>query len=183
MHSLRTFGDVVVHYIQHYREPARHELDFFRCQSSLVRAVHLAALAQGENGKLRHQWRVAPQALERWAKTLHRDLAEVRRCRDFESLLRRLEAVRVSAIGELTIYDTGLRIGAKLGLEPTTVYLHRGTRMGARALGFDGRRRSIRPGELPQPFRRLRPYEMEDCLCIYSDALARVAAQTEWRPD
>jgi hypothetical protein len=35
------------------------------------------------------------------------------------------------------MYDTALRIGAKLKLFPTKVYLHAGTRLGARALGLD----------------------------------------------
>jgi hypothetical protein len=43
----------------------------------------------------------------------------------------------VSGLGELYIYDTALRIGAKSGLEPDMVYLHAGTRKGAKALGLD----------------------------------------------
>ena len=51
-------------------------------------------------------------------------------------------------IGSLTVYDTATRIGAFLKLEPDRVYLHAGTRDGARALGFD-QRDSLSASELP----------------------------------
>ena len=37
-------------------------------------------------------------------------------------------------IGDLTVYDISTRIGAFLKLEPNRIYLHAGTRIGARAL-------------------------------------------------
>jgi len=73
--------------------------------------------------------------------------------------------------GELTVYDTALRIGAYLRIEPEKVFLHRGTRDGAKALGFKGGKRSIRLDELPKAFHGLKPYQIEDCLCIYAKAL------------
>lgn len=45
----------------------------------------------------------------------------------------------VAGIGELYVYDTAFRIGAYLRLPPTRVYLHAGTRDGARALQLDYR--------------------------------------------
>jgi hypothetical protein len=75
--------------------------------------------------------------------------------------------------GELTVYDAALRIGTyrELKLEPKEIYLHAGTRKGAKTLGFKGRRRSIRLDELPKAFYRLKPYQIEDCLCIYAKVL------------
>jgi hypothetical protein len=73
------------------------------------------------------------------------------------------------------VYDTALRIGAKLGLEPEVVYLHRGTRRGVRALGLDADRTFVALGELPHELRALRPHEIEDCLCIYKTELAHRA--------
>src|SRR5947209_1643932 len=51
---------------------------------------------------------------------------------------------------------------------------HRGAGKGAKALGFPSRD-TLAPTDLPAAFGRLRPYEVEDCLCIYKDALARIA--------
>jgi hypothetical protein len=54
------------------------------------------------------------------------------------------------------------------------VYLHAGTRIGARHLGLGRGRVWLRPEELPLAFQVLRPYEIEDCLCIYEGDIARI---------
>ena len=74
----------------------------------------------------------------------------------------------------MTVYDTALRIGAYLRLEPKEIHLHTGARDGAKALGFRGGRRSLRPNELPRSLRRLKPYEIEHCLCIYKSHLKEI---------
>ena len=43
-------------------------------------------------------------------------------------------AKQIKGIGELTIYDTALRIGFYLDIYPDKVYLHAGTREGAKRL-------------------------------------------------
>ena len=73
----------------------------------------------------------------------------------------------------LYVYDTAWRIGAKLELEPELVYLHAGTRKGAKALGLDSRRENIDPQDLPLPLQRLRPIHIENFLCLYKDRLER----------
>ena len=61
----------------------------------------------------------------------------------------------IPKIGELAVYDTALRIGARFGLEPEKVYVHAGTRDGAHALGFDRRLAVIEMDELPVPIQQL----------------------------
>jgi len=75
---------------------------------------------------------------------------------------------------ELTVYDTAQRLGAYMGKEPEVVFLHRGTRVGARALGFAGSLLFILPSKLPGEFRKLNPSEIEDCLCIYANDFKRL---------
>ena len=77
-------------------------------------------------------------------------------------------------IGELAVYDIACRIGAFLGFRPDRVYLHAGTREGARALGLRGA--SVRKIDLPGAFGCLSPAEIEDCLCIYKADIQRLAA-------
>ncbi len=72
---------------------------------------------------------------------------------------------------KLTVYDTAHRIGRYLGVEPNRVYLHAGTMEGAKALGFKGNRSFLMRRQLPKEFRTPKPYEIEDCLCIYKDDL------------
>jgi hypothetical protein len=80
----------------------------------------------------------------------------------------------IGGIGELTIYDTAHRIGAYLRLAPENVYLHAGTRQGAKALGFKGSWASIPRREFPKALSRLRANEIEDCLCIYKNNLRSI---------
>jgi hypothetical protein len=76
-------------------------------------------------------------------------------------------------IGPLAVYDITQRIGRYLGLEPEDVYLHRGTREGARALGLCGE--TVKKDQFPAAFQRLSAAEIEDCLCIFKDELKRVS--------
>ena len=100
---------------------------------------------------------------------------EIAAAKAFEELLRVVaeEAGRIRALGPLYVYDTALRIGAKLSVSPAVVYLHAGTRAGAKAIGIDSRREKITVAELPEPFRVLSPHEVEDALCIYKGLLSK----------
>lgn len=94
----------------------------------------------------------------------------------FEALMNStpssIEAIgSIRGVGELLVYDTALRIGAKLELMPDRVYLHSGTRRGARSLGLPFKMRLISIAELPVPLRSLKQHEVEDCLCIFKDLL------------
>lgn len=43
-------------------------------------------------------------------------------------------------------------------------------------------RKTLRVEELPPAVRRLRPYEIEDFLCIYKRELEKLALAEDWRP-
>ena len=101
-----------------------------------------------------------------WRATRVRDLLDSL-YRGYTMIEAALEPVR--GIGRLTVYDTSLRIGAWLGLSPELIYLHAGTREGARALGLNWRARYLSVHEVPEPLRVLAPGEIEDCLCICAD--------------
>lgn len=74
---------------------------------------------------------------------------------------------KIVGLGELYFYDTALRIGAYLNLHPEKVYLHRGTRIGAKKLGFDWKKESLDPAIFPEPLKPLKPLEIDYFLCIY----------------
>jgi hypothetical protein len=142
---------------------------------SLELAIHNAVLATDERGKrFGHQCRIPASALRRAKAVLGARISEVKNTRSFHELhsflKRGLGDVR--GLGELYFYDTALRLGAFLGFAPEFVYLHRGTRAGARALGLDVSSEYIRLGQLPAPIRGLQAHEAEDFLCIYKDRFA-----------
>jgi len=171
-----TFAGIVQAYRRDHKQGIRAELDYYANLPSLDEAVARASRAERPDGKRHdHQTRIGREALGKGARRLKGISWSA--YKTFSKLHSFLEH-RIGAIpgiGELMVYDTALRIGAKLGLEPEVVYLHRGTRRGARALGLDASRPFITLDELPHELRSLRPHEIEDCLCIYKTELARKA--------
>jgi len=162
-------------YIREYRQPAREELDFFRRKKDLQEVVCLAATSRLLEGKKHpHQHRIPDRILKKAAGRLQNE--DLGRNRSFEELHQQVEDCigRIRGIGPLAIYDISLRIGAFLRLAPRKVFLHRGARKGAAALGLRGRKEILDVSELPQEFGPLSPLEIEDCLCIFKKALAQV---------
>ncbi len=131
-------------------------------QRTLRSAIRFAGLARVRNKKHPHQRRLSRTTLQRACDSLLRNESKIRRCKSFDELHNLLGILlhRTEGVGELYIYDTASRIGAKLHLLPAKVYLHRGTRKGAQALGYDGRVPAVEVSDLPRELRRLKPYEI-----------------------
>jgi hypothetical protein len=164
---------IINDYIRTYRQHARADLVEFQRLRTLQEVIRHASLCHRLPTDKRHphQYRIPAAALlmaERKLQEARRGLA---RAETFEALHDEIERqIRgIHKIGALAVYDITQRIGAFLGLTPAIVYLHQGTLAGARALGFTGK--TLDPRSLPSAFSRLKPYEIEDCLCIYKGAL------------
>ena len=152
------------------RPRAQAELD--GSQPTLAAAIRAAAPAlNGQQKRYSHQRRIKRAAIQHSLGILSHLEGPISKCADFSSLFTLIkdELVDVTGIGDLYVYDTALRIGAKLGVFPEKVYLHAGTRTGVRNLGLDARRTALRMASLPRALRRLKPHEVEDVLCIFKD--------------
>jgi hypothetical protein len=161
---------VTGHYRARFRLEAQAELESFRQESSLAEAVRRAALATTPDGRrYRHQSRLKRKDLERASGVLAARLAEIAEAADFAKLYALCEsALRpLDGLGELYLYDTALRISARKGALPRRIYLHAGTRAGAKALRLDTRGKAIDLSDLPPALRELEAHEIEDVLCIY----------------
>ena len=171
---MMTLPDIVADYIRCCRESAEHEQRWFIIQRTFEEAVSRAALAVGPSGKrLSHQRRIPQSVLAESRRRLVASLPALSKAQSFEALHETVAAIigPIPGIGELTIYDTALRISAKLQLEPTVVFLHAGTRAGALRLGLSVSRKFIPVAEFPRAFQKLKPREIEDVLCIYKGEL------------
>lgn len=173
--ALDSLASIVSHYIRHHRSRAAAELRYYSDLPSLEEANARASRAENSRGQRHsHQRRLPrsapPEILPRLNAT------DLQAATSYADLHRIIEAAigSVRGVAKLMLYDTALRVGAFLHLEPEHVYLHAGTRDGAQALGIARHRSHLAPDELPAEFRRLRPYEIEDCLCIYKDQLKRL---------
>ena len=168
---------IAADYRERYAGGACDELALFRRQPTFDAAIRLASRAENEIGKrLAHQRRLPRRVLAQVESALmasRRLLSNAHTFAELHSTVARLIG-QIHGVGELMIYDTALRIGAWRGLKPKAVYLHAGTRAGARALGLGSARTSIPRAEIPAGLRRLAPHEIEDVLCIYKDQLSYV---------
>lgn len=172
-----SFEEIVAHYRMEKRPEALWEREHYAKLATVEEAARRAALALTPDGKRHsHQnpFRVKQETLDDWAAKVFAHLEWLAAAETFEMLHDRLEALKIRGVGPLIIYDTAHRLGVKLGLEPRLVYLHAGTLEGAVLLGFERKLKTIEPTALPPAFRALRPYEIEDCLCIYKDDIARI---------
>jgi hypothetical protein len=118
-----------------------------------------------------HQRRIKRDAIDAVSKVMVPK--KLKGMKSFEELHSYVTAtcLVIKGIGELYIYDAALRIGAALGLSPELVHLHAGTKMGVRALGLNSKNSSLPVKVFPKPIQKLKPYEIEDFLCIFKDEL------------
>ncbi len=168
-------ADLVSDYIEKYRGKMKRYLRDYKDQLTLNDAIEIAALCVSSNGKRHgHQRRRKKSALDESARRLLGVRDKIKMYRDFEDLRGFVDSTirDICDIGPLTIYDTALRIGAKLGLYPKAVYLHGEVISGAKALGLNYRQKSIPIKDIPEPISsNLEPYEIEDFFCRYKEEL------------
>jgi hypothetical protein len=174
---LHSLSAIVSNYAKHHGQKAKRELRYLRAIPTFEDAVTQAGLAlrpeRDSKKRSSHQRRISRAVLEQATRRLRR--AKLKSAASFDDLIKRVRMATkvVDGIGELYVYDTSLRIGAWLRLLPRKVYLHAGTRLGAQALHLDHHAKSLAPKDLPSTLRRLRPYEIEDVLCIYKEWLGK----------
>lgn len=170
-------------YLEFFYEGRERQYDFYKKADNFIDAVTKAFLSEDEQGNLnRHQYRVGKERLEEaLEKALeHFDAKGISDFKDFNSVYKFVESIRwqVNRFGSLTTYDVAVRIGKYLNLEADKVYLHSGTTLGARALGF----KNVRDGDtlsvdqFPDPLNQLSGDHLENFLCIFKDDLANISA-------
>jgi hypothetical protein len=170
--GLRAF---VQDYISECRALVRAELGYYARQPTLQATIELAARCIDSGGsRFSHQHRRSQSTLDAARDVLTAASQQVCQCSSFAQLHETVDRLvaHIPDLGELYSYDTALHIGAKLGLTPDVVYLHCGTRVGARNLGLPHRRRTLDLDCLRAELLALAPYEIEDFLCIYKSFLS-----------
>jgi hypothetical protein len=170
---------LIRHYKATRRQKIQEQLEWFAEHSSLESAISDAALAIDQRGKrFGHQHRIRKIVLQSAKEKLLSIKTELVQCTSFEELHALIASALepIDGAGKLYIYDVALRIGARIGekpgLRPQNVFLHAGTRKGAKALGLNSQLSWLVKDSLPGWLRELEPYEVEDFLCIYKKGLA-----------
>jgi hypothetical protein len=160
---------------KHHRSNSARETRFFRTMPSMGLAIyHVAMAVDGNDRCFDHQFHITQPARRKAKQVLQQIEAQMQACRSFHALhslfLHHLTPVR--GLGEMYIYDAALRMGAYLRLYPFYIYLHRGTRVGAKALGLVVNRPYLERTELPKDLQVLSADNIETFLCMYRNQLS-----------
>lgn len=167
----RSIRFLIDNYIKEHQRNALNEKDFFTKIPSIELAIHHAAFALDDRippRRYSHQRRIRLIPMREAHKFLSRSIDQLNKFKTFEELHEFLRSAfcKINGLGPLYIYDTALRIGFFRKLEPKLVYLHAGTRVGAKALHL-GRGETVSVEALPQELRCLPPHEIENFLCLF----------------
>jgi hypothetical protein len=178
--KLRTYAQIVADYRRHYDDDVARYRAFFG-DGSLApgEAVRRAGLSLRDDGTVHpHQRRLGRLLMAEAAAILTPLAPALMAATNFDELHRTIDLHlrAVGGFGELAIYDIAQRLGWYRNMEPSAIYLHCGTREGAKALGLSTSGRTLALAALPPELRVLSPSQLEDVLCIYKNDLRRIAA-------
>lgn len=120
-----------------------------------------------------HQRRCGRAALKSVQDALEEAQKSIRQVGSFDELIRLVRVLTrdVPRIGELAAYDISERLGWFLQLEPEVVYLHSGTRDGARKICRAWKGATLEKAQLPASFQTLSCSEIETLLCVHKSDL------------
>lgn len=172
-HRLTSYDEIVGEY-RVMRKEGYPDQKWYAAMSLGDAIEHAAAANNAQLKRHPHQSRVTRRAIRAATAILRGLKSRIQACTDFDAMHTLFEEKLgpVEGIGEMYIYDCAQRIGWSLRRHPRRIYLHRGTREGAKAVGVDVKdRKAIEVGELPKDLRVLTASELEDLLCIFKDEL------------
>lgn len=150
-------------------------VEYCRAAPNGYEAILRACRSRNAQGKMHnHQTRVPETLREALAQRLaddnYRGKVPMRRM-TFDQLHDWVKRNGRAGIGAVTTYDVSVRIGAWLGIEPESVYLHAGARQGAglllQARFPEGKVDRLPRSVFPEPLNELDADSIEDILCTY----------------
>jgi hypothetical protein len=143
--------------------------------SDKYEALYRAVRSKRPNGKMHNHQSKVSKALPLFERKLARRITLLTQCKSFNELYFMIETLKTPGIGPMTVYDVATRFGAYVGLAPEKIYIHAGTKAGLQALDIDIRDNVSIPMEvLPYPLRTRNPDAVEDFLCTYRLAFAKL---------
>jgi hypothetical protein len=156
------------------------EVDRFRnMRGSLATVIRTAAESRDEEGlPYPHQaknWNFWPDSIPKAMRVLQRAEDRFQTCEDFDAIHELVKELVADIPGLRTLYcyDVAFRIGVFLGHFPERLFLHSGTREGAKRLGLPWQRDYLQMSELPGSLRQRQPWEVENILCHHAKRCRR----------
>jgi hypothetical protein len=170
--SPKSFKEVAEFYIKNYRGKIKDEIKKIK-KDTLQNVLKKYGYGKNMDDKYVHLNRLKKDSLEEAGKKLRELENKFVESKNFDEIFNTIQnkiEAEIKGIGEMYTYDTALSIGHKLGILPEFIYLHRGTRKGAKLLDIKLEREikiSKNIEGMPKEFQIFEPYEIEDILCLY----------------
>lgn len=144
----------------------------FKLPRSSPEVIEKAAVGIDPDGLMNnHQHRIGYIVCEKGARELAQYEIEIRKAQSFEEIFEITEIVKnkVFGLGNLWSYDTALRIGFAKRVYPKDVYVQSGVTKGVQKVmkGTLPSGRSLSMNYFPNSLQKLKPYQLENFLCIY----------------
>lgn len=168
MISTKDLDDLIKDFVNKHRQIIKDDLANYE-------DIQSSATAIGKNKKKHeHQYRIKPSILEDFSKKINEKTDDFKQAESFEKIYSIVDSCRIYGIGPLAVYDTAVRIGRIYNIEPEKVYLQRGAKWGAQALGINKNRAEKRDFvKINKNFCKLKAHEIECFLCIYNKELRK----------
>ena len=172
----KTLSELVGEYLQDWGDCYQNEAKWWGDKETLdwKSAQKRVWESRWADGKMHvHQRRVGSEKLKEGLRIALIDNIQSDRFETFEQLYGWVESVahQVDGLGELVTYDVALRLGMWLNLEPAVVYLHGGTREGAKKFNVDVKEKTATLSTFPPEIQNLGATHAENFLCIYKEHL------------
>ncbi|MDY6803319.1 MAG: hypothetical protein SXA11_05865 [Cyanobacteriota bacterium] len=171
----KRLSELVEEYLQNWGDFYQNEAQWWGNQTLDWKSAQKRAWeSRRADGKMsRHQHRVGSEKLKEGLRIALIDNIQSDRFETFEQLYEWVKSVahQVDGLGELVTYDVALRLGMWLNLEPAVVYLHRGTRDGAKKFNVNVKEKTATVSAFPPEMQELGATHAENFLCIYKEHL------------
>jgi hypothetical protein len=113
-----------------------------------------------------------------------RRITDIMKASTFDTIFNIVSECKVKGFGELSIYDTSMRIAIHLDIEPDKIYLHAGARKGMEILEEKGyvkkgssKKKYVEITEMPKPMQQLKAAETEHMLCSMKVSMSELDPQ------
>lgn len=169
--ELPNLTEVIVHASDGIFKLTNNGIEYF------IRHNHQEVFLDKDGNKRGVPFEVSKQVRENLINRMN----DILKARTFDEIFQVVTECKVRGFGELSIYDTSMRISSHLNIEPDKIYLHAGARKGLEILEEKGyiengssKKKYVEIKEMPEPMQQLKAAETEHMLCSMKDSMSNL---------
>ncbi len=169
--ELPNLTEVIVHASDGIFKLTNNGIEYF------IRHNHQEVFIDKNDNKRGIPFEISKQVRDNLIKRMN----DILKARSFDEIYQIVTDCKVKGFGELSIYDTALRISSHLNIEPDKVYLHAGSRKGAELLEQKGyievgssKKKFLKIEDLPKPLQNQKADDTQHFFCSMKDKMTEL---------